>query len=286
MEKVISGWKLMSEGAKSQEISANTPIRSWYCSKVLAWSVGKDSKSPSGRVIMKTSEHPRGGGIEFGGFCGKPGTNHMDIELPLDIERVKGCLENVEGEALYRHALAVAPLGPCLEIGSYCGKSTVYLGTACRRSGSVLYALDHHRGSEEHQPGELYHDPDLYDSRNGVFDSFPEFRRTVSLANLEDTVVPIVTTSAIASRGWATPLAMVFIDGGHSLKAALCDYGAWACHIVPQGILAIHDIFFDPSEGGQAPHQIWKMALASGLFEEIEMVNTLGFLRRTANLDD
>ena len=73
---------------------------------------------------------------------------------------------------------------------------------------------------------------------------------------------------------------MVFIDGGHSLEAAMTDYRCWAGHIVKGGLLAIHDIFPDPSEGGQAPYDILKLALASGLFEEIDRVKTLGVLRR------
>ncbi len=204
----------------------------------------------------------------------------MSLNLPLDIESVKGFLEPDEGEALHRYAVKASQLAPCLEIGSYCGKSTVYLATACQANRSVLYALDHHRGSEEHQPGEEYHDPDLYDADVGVVDSFREFRKTISAANLQDTVIPIVATSSVASRHWVTPLGMVFIDGGHSLESALEDYRSWAAHLVKNGILAIHDIFPDPSQGGQAPYEIWKLALASGLFKELEKVNTLGFLQR------
>jgi hypothetical protein len=156
----------------------------------------------------------------------------MAMDLPVNIDIVKGFLAPDEGEELYRLAREVAPLSPCLEVGSYCGKSTVYLGTACQEKGSVLYAVDHHRGSEEHQRGEEYHDPDLFDEGAGVVDSFREFRTTLRTAGLEDSVVPIVSTSAVAARQWATPLGMVFIDGGHSLEAALCDYRCWAGHIV------------------------------------------------------
>jgi MMP 1-O-methyltransferase len=204
----------------------------------------------------------------------------MDLKLAVDIETVKGFLEKDEGEALYRYATEASRIAPCLEIGSYCGKSTVYLGTACRLNQSVLYALDHHQGSEEHQLGEEYHDPDLYDAEAGGVNSFREFRKTISRAELQDTVVPIVSTSSIASKKWVTPLGLVFIDGGHSLEAALEDYRSWASHIVKDGILAIHDIFPDASEGGQAPYEIWKLAVASGLFKEIEKVNTLGILQR------
>ncbi len=202
------------------------------------------------------------------------------MQLPLDINSVKGFLAEDEGEALYQYALQASTLGPCLEVGSYCGKSSVYIGAACQQNDSVLYALDHHRGSEEHQLGEEYHDPELYDGGVGLMDSFKAFRDTVSRAKLDDTVVPVVSSSAVASKHWVTPLGMVFIDGGHSEEAAHTDYRSWAGHVVSGGILAIHDIFPNPAEGGQAPYNIWKLAKASGLFEELATVNTLGLFRR------
>ncbi|MDH3641092.1 MAG: class I SAM-dependent methyltransferase [Gammaproteobacteria bacterium] len=202
------------------------------------------------------------------------------MRLPVDIETVKGFLHPDEGQRLYELACASAALGPCLEVGSYCGKSSVYLGSACKRHDQVLFALDHHRGSEEHQLGEEYHDPDLFDAEALKMDSFREFRRTLANAELEDNVVPLVATSALAGRNWSTPLGMVFIDGGHSREAALTDYRTWAAHIVSGGILAIHDIFPDPAEGGQAPYEIYQLASASGLFEPLESSRTLGVLRR------
>ncbi len=202
------------------------------------------------------------------------------MRLPIDPETVKGFLHPEEGERLFELALAAARLGPCLEVGSYCGKSTVYLGSACREQGEVLYAVDHHRGSEEHQLGEEYHDPDLYDAASEKMDSFREFRRTVDRAGLGDTVVPIVATSALAGRHWSTPLSLVFIDGGHSEAAALTDYRTWAPRLMAGGILAIHDIFENPAEGGQAPHLLWQLAQASGLFEPLALTRTLGALRK------
>ena len=202
------------------------------------------------------------------------------MELGIDIDTIKGFLDPAEGVRLNALAAEVGHLGPCLEIGSYCGKSTVYLGEACRRVGSLLYALDHHRGSEEHQLGEEYHDPELYDAPHDQMDSFGAFRQTVDRAGLGDVVVPLVALSGVVARGWSTPLAMVFIDGGHSREAALTDYRSWASHVVPGGILAIHDIFDDPDEGGQAPYEIYQLALASGLFEARETTRTLGVLER------
>ena len=200
--------------------------------------------------------------------------------LPIAIETVKGFLDADEGAALYAAALETARLGPCLEIGSYCGKSTVYLGQACKNSGAILYAIDHHRGSEEHQLGEEYHDPQLYDGQFEKMDSFREFRHTLARAQLEDVVVPIVAPSALAARHWATPLGMVFIDGGHSMAAALTDYRCWAPHVVRGGLLAIHDVFPDPADGGRPPFEIWQLAQQSGLFEAMPLIKTLGLLRR------
>mgnify|MGYP003575008580 FL=1 len=200
--------------------------------------------------------------------------------LPIDIDSVKGFLDPQEGAALYEHALAVAALGPCLEIGSYCGKSTVYLGSACKKADTVLFAVDHHRGSEEHQLGEEYHDSALYDSQYGKMDSFREFRHTLARAQLEDCVVPVVAPSQLAARYWSMPLSFVFIDGGHSMAAALADYRCWAPHVVRGGWLAIHDVFPDPADGGRPPFEIWQLAQQSGLFEAMPLIKTLGLLRR------
>lgn len=200
--------------------------------------------------------------------------------LPIAIETVKGFLDDEEGRCLYEYALRSAAQGPCLEIGSYCGKSTVYLGSACKKMGSLLFAVDHHRGSEEHQRGEEYHDPELFDTAAEKMDSFHEFRRTLARAQLEETVVPIVAPSAIAARFWNIPLAMVFIDGGHSMEAALTDYRCWAPHVMRGGWLAIHDVFPNPADGGRPPYEIWKLAQASGLFEALPLTKTLGLLKR------
>lgn len=202
------------------------------------------------------------------------------MHLPINPDSVKGFLHPDEGRRLFDLAHQAAALGPCLEVGSYCGKSTLYLGSACKLHGELLYAVDHHRGSEEHQPGEAYHDPDLLDPVSGRFDSLPEFRRTLARAALDGTVVPMVATSALAARHWRTPLALVFIDGGHSREAALTDYRSWAGHIQVGGVLAIHDLFPDPSEGGQAPLEIYRLARASGLFAELPTTRTLGVLQR------
>jgi len=196
---------------------------------------------------------------------------------------VKGFLDPEEGMRLHETAREACRTHPCLvEIGSYCGKSTIYIGAGCREAGGTLFSVDHHRGSEEQQPGEEYFDPDLLDPDTGGIDTFRLFRKALRQADLESTVVPVVARSETAARHWATPLGMVFIDGGHSFEAAYTDYVSWAPHLVPGGFLAIHDLFPDPAEGGQAPYRVYRLALASGLFEEVCRFKSLGVLRRVA----
>ena len=196
------------------------------------------------------------------------------------MRRVKGFLDTVEGEALYAIAREAGRLGPCLEIGSYCGKSTICIGAACRETNSILFSIDHHTGSEEQQPGEEYFDPDLFDVTTFQVDTFTTFRETLQLADLSDTVVPLVCRSHVAARHWETRLAMVFIDGGHAAETVRLDYDSWAHHIMPGGYLVFHDIFSNPEEGGRAPYDMYRTALSSGRFDEEPMVRTLGILRR------
>lgn len=205
---------------------------------------------------------------------------HPMKKSPLAPENVKGFLAEEEGCRLHDIALAASKMGPCLEIGSYCGKSAVYIGTACRTNGGTLFSIDHHSGSEDQQPGEMYFDPELYDHDVGRVDTFRTFRRTLILADLEDTVVPIVCRSQAAARSWSIPLSLVFIDGGHALETVFADYCSWAGHVMPGGYLLIHDIFEHPEDGGQAPFLVYRKALASGLFKPLAMTRSLGVLQR------
>ncbi len=193
---------------------------------------------------------------------------------------IKGFLHPEEASCLYELARRASILGPCLEIGSYCGKTASCLGRGCRETGGILFSIDHHRGSEEQQPQEAYFDQELLDASSGLIDTLPFFRRTIQLLELEDTVVPIVAKSAVVARKWSTPLGLVLIDGGHTFEAAVADYCCWSPHVIPGGYLLIHDIFDSPEQGGQAPRLIYRLALESGLFVELPLVQTLGILRR------
>jgi len=170
---------------------------------------------------------------------------------------------------------------PLLEIGSYCGKSAVYLGAGATVRGTILFALDHHRGSEENQPGWEWHEPYLVDPDVGRIDTLPSFRRTVHDAGLEASVVALVGDSPTVGRHWLIPLSLLFIDGGHGHEPAHRDYETWTPHVEPEGLLVIHDVFPNPADGGRPPYELYCRALDSGAFTEERAVGSLRVLRRT-----
>ena len=190
--------------------------------------------------------------------------------------RVRGFLPEVEGLALHQAGREAASFGPLLEVGTYCGKSAVYLGAAAEEAGTVLFAVDHHRGSEENQPGWEHHDPGVVDSRTGRIDTLPHLRRTLEDTGLEDTVIAVVGDSVRVAAHWRTPLGLVFLDGGHGSGPAHADYEGWAPHVVLGGLLAIHDVFPDPADGGRPPYEVYCRALASGDFAEVTDIGPAG----------
>lgn len=193
-----------------------------------------------------------------------------------------GFMPEHEGLALHAAAVEAATHGPLLEVGSWCGRSTLLLAAAAAAAGTHVITVDHHRGSEEHQPGEAYHDPSLVDA-DGHVDTLGTFRGVIASAGMEPHVIAVVAPSAVVGQYWRGPLGMVFIDGGHSETAAQTDYETWAHHIVIGGTLAIHDVFASPRDGGQAPFHVYERALASGSFTEAGRADSLRILRRTAD---
>jgi MMP 1-O-methyltransferase len=204
----------------------------------------------------------------------------MDARL-LEVARAaKGFMPDDEGLALHGAGRDGGSVGPLLEVGSYCGKSAVHRGGAARAGGTVLFSVDHHRGSEENQAGWEHHDPEVVDPDTGRMDTLPFFRRTIERAGLEDAVVAVVGDSPVIAANWRTPLGLVFVDGGHALEVVLADYEAWSPHVAAGGALVFHDVFEDPRDGGQAPFEVWKHAVASGLFSPVSTTGSLRVLRR------
>jgi predicted O-methyltransferase YrrM len=197
-------------------------------------------------------------------------------------EDVIGFMPADEGRALYDAAVRYLGDGVGVEIGTYCGKSTVLLGAAAQQTGGVVYTIDHHHGSEEHQPGWEYHDTSMVDPATGRFDTLPTLRHTLDAAALDDNVVAVVGKSALVARSWRTPLQFLFIDGGHTDDAAQKDFDGWAKWVAVGGALVIHDVFPDPNAGGQAPYRIYRRALDTGSFREVAATGSMRLLERTS----
>ncbi|GGQ08763.1 putative O-methyltransferase YrrM [Actinomadura coerulea] len=218
-----------------------------------------------------------------------PAATPMPAELLRSARGARGFMPDGEGLALYETGLdyggRLAGTGPMLEVGTYCGKSAVYLGAAARAAGTVLVTVDHHHGSEENQAGWEHHDPSLVDPSTGRMDTLPKFRKTMAAAGLEDEVVAIVGQSRTVSAFWRTPLALLFIDGGHAEEHAQGDYEGWTPHVAVGGALVIHDVFPDPRDGGRPPYDLYLRALASGVFEERRAEGSLRVLERVNDAD-
>ncbi|MDJ0347009.1 class I SAM-dependent methyltransferase [Streptomyces sp. H10-C2] len=213
---------------------------------------------------------------------------HADVDVDPHVqaafEAAKGFMPLDEGLALHAAATDAATRLkglPLLEVGTYCGRSTILLAAAARAAGTVAVTVDHHRGSEEQQPGWEYHDRDLVDPEVGLMDTLPTFRRTLHAAGLEDDVIAIAGRSPKVAAAWGKPLGLVFIDGGHTDEHATADYEGWAPHVAPEGLLVVHDVFPDPADGGQAPYRVYRRALESGAFTEVSVTRSLRVLRRT-----
>jgi MMP 1-O-methyltransferase len=203
----------------------------------------------------------------------------LDPLLVARAQAATGFMPHDEGLVLYETAAAYAHVGPVLEIGTYCGKSTIYLAAGAREHKQTVTTVDHHRGSEEHQPGWEYHDPDLVEQVTGRIDTLPRLRANLHEAGLEDDVVVIVARSQRAAEIWDRPLGMLFIDGGHTEEQAQADYESWARHVARHGALAIHDVFPDPADGGQAPYHVYQRAIEDG-FTEKRQAGSLRILER------
>ncbi|MBS4754317.1 class I SAM-dependent methyltransferase [Nocardioides sp. zg-ZUI104] len=213
----------------------------------------------------------------------------MPAELLAQAQAAKGFMPEDEGAALHRLGLARLPHGPALEVGTYCGKSALYLGAAAQAVSAatgrdaVVFTVDHHRGSEENQAGWEHHDPSVVDPEIGLMDTLGVFRKNIARAGLEDHVIAIVGQSQTVAAHWRTPLSLLFIDGGHGEQPARDDFQGWAHWVEAGGCLAIHDVFEDPADGGRPPYeQIYLPALASGAFTEVEAVGSLRVLQRTS----
>ena len=195
-------------------------------------------------------------------------------------DSIKGFLDLNEGIALYEEVKRVSENNFCVEIGSYCGKSTCFIGQACKENKSKLITIDHHKGSEEQQLGELYFDAEVYDEKLGRVNTLPLLEKNLAKFDLEDVVKPLVMDSISASKIVENNADLIFIDGSHTFESAESDYGLWKNKIKKGGTLAIHDVYDSEDEGGQAPNKIFKQSLNEG-FNFMKRVKSLVLLQKS-----
>ena len=195
-------------------------------------------------------------------------------------DSIKGFLELNEGIALYEEVKRVSKNNFCVEIGSYCGKSTCFIGQACKENKSKLITIDHHKGSEEQQLGELYFDAEVYDEKLGRVNTLPLLEKNLAKFDLEEVVKPLVMDSISASKIVENNADLIFIDGSHTFESAESDYELWKNKIKKGGTLAIHDVYDSEDEGGQAPNKIFKQSLNEG-FNFIKRVKSLVLLQKS-----
>ena len=195
-------------------------------------------------------------------------------------DSIKGFLDLNEGIALYEEVKRVSENNFCVEIGSYCGKSTCFIGQACKENKSKLITIDHHKGSEEQQLGELYFDAEVYDEKLGRVNTLPLLEKNLAKFDLKGVVKPLVMDSISASKIVENNADLIFIDGSHTFESAESDYELWKNKIKKGGTLAIHDVYDSEDEGGQAPNKIFKQSLNEG-FNFMKRVKSLVLLQKS-----
>lgn len=211
--------------------------------------------------------------------------SHCESVRPETLQQIlnaKGFLSMAEGLKLFELAQRASGQAPCLEIGSYCGKSSLFLAEGCRVAGGYgLFSVDHHRGSQEQQPGQEYFDADLYDSTLGRINTLPHFLRNLEGAGLQHWIIPIVGESTQVARNWiGGKLSLVFIDGGHSDCDVSSDYECWSPYVIQGGYLCFHDIYPNPDDGGQAPFRVFEHVRSLSNWRFMGLFESLGVLQR------
>ena len=179
-------------------------------------------------------------------------------------ERVDGWLSERQGRELFRAALACAGRGAIVEIGSWKGRSTVWLAAAARRAGTIVYAVDRHEASREDPTARTYDD----------------FRRNLTAAGLLDHVRPLVMSSREAERILEGPVGVLFIDGDHSDAGAQEDFTLWLPRLAPGAALLCHDVSTASYSGPRRMFQ--RLVCRSAEFDAVRRVGSMMVARRTA----
>jgi len=190
-------------------------------------------------------------------------------QIKRSVDKVQGWLRYTEGAFLYRAAKQVSGRGVIVEIGSWKGKSTIWLAKGSKDGSKVkIYAIDPHTGSPEHR------------DRYGDVWTFPEFKRNIEEAGVDDIVLPVVKTSREASKNWNYPVEFMFIDGAHDYDSVKTDFELWYPHIIYGGVIAFHDTI-----GWEGPRRLVKESVyKSRNFKDIRSVGSVTYATKVKQI--
>ncbi len=192
-------------------------------------------------------------------------------EIQKSVDQVNGWLTYREGKLLYNLAKNCSGKGVIVEIGSWKGKSTIWLAKGSKAGNNVsIYAIDPHLGSTEHK--EWY----------GNVLTFEEFKKNIKDAKVDDIVIPIVKKSEEAANYFDKPVELIFIDGAHEYELVKLDFESWFPKVIDRGTMAFHDSVGYHWSG---PRQVVTASLyKSRNFRNIGFVDSITFGQKTKQI--
>jgi predicted O-methyltransferase YrrM len=161
------------------------------------------------------------------------------LQMSQRFSQIEGFLHNLEGYALFALAATGDGEGEIVEIGSFMGRSTCWLAAGAKKaSRERITAIDHFRGSPEHQIGQLYENRTLVSEGT----TFHKFMENIEKMQVSDYVNPVVATSEEAASNWNKTIRLLFIDGDHSYSNTKRDFKLWSPFVCDHGYICFHDV--------------------------------------------
>jgi predicted O-methyltransferase YrrM len=183
------------------------------------------------------------------------------------VKGVEGWLTDREGRLLCDLASRCTGKGVIVEIGSWKGKSTIWLGRGSKEgNGVMIHAVDPHIGF-----------PDVEEVYGKIW-TFEEFKNNIAKAAVDDVVIPIIKTSEDAAKDFGWPVELIFIDGVHLYDYVKLDFELWFPKVVESGVMVFHD-----TTGERGPKRLVKeRVFRSRNFKNVGFVDTITFAEKVA----
>jgi predicted O-methyltransferase YrrM len=142
----------------------------------------------------------------------------IDPALYRRLDTLPGMTATRKCYLLYYLACLTQAPGQIVEIGSYKGKSTVWLAEAARRHGRKMTSMDPH-----------------------IEGSLAEFQRLTRAFELDKVASLHQAYSHDLGRNWAQPISLLWIDGDHRYEGVRQDILDFAPHVTPGGMVVLDD---------------------------------------------